>query len=67
MTSIGQRMSQRANKKPPHQTGIAEPDFRLGRMDVHINSFRVEIHKQRRHRVAVTREEILIGRADDAG
>ena len=64
---IGKCMAERADQKPAHETGVAETDLGFGRMDIYVDRFRVQIHKQRRHRVAVAREEILIGGADDAG
>jgi hypothetical protein len=63
---IGQRVPQCTNHQATHIPGIAEADFRLGRVDIHVHIFGVQLHKQRRQRVAVPRQKILIGRADHA-
>ena len=58
-------MPQGPDDESAHISRIAEPHFGLGRMHIHINIFRVEIDKQRRHGMAVPRQKILIRRPDD--
>ena len=61
-------MAERADNQPAHERRIAEAHFGLRRMHVHIDIRRRQIEKQRHDRMAVARQQILIGaahRADD--
>ena len=67
MPGLGQRMAQGADDQPADRPGIAEPDFRLGRMDVHVHFGRRNIEKQGNERMAVAGQEIAIGAAHGPG
>ena len=56
-----QRLAYRPDQKRTHPVGVAEAQFRLGRMHVHIDFLRRNIDEQRDHGIATSRHEIAIG------
>ena len=66
MSRRRQRLADRGHDQAAHQGGVAEPHLGLGRMHIHVDLFRRQIDEQSHHRMAVTRQEVLIGAADGA-
>ena len=66
MPGGGERMAQRADHQAAHVPRVAEAHLGLGGMDVDVDQRRVEIEEQHGHRMAVARQEILVGGADHA-
>ena len=62
----GQRRAQGADDQPAHQGGVAKPDFGLGRVDVDVDLVLGAVEEQGHDRVAVARQQILIGAAHRA-
>ena len=66
MPGFIQRAAQARNNHPAHQPRVAKSDLRLGGVDVHINKLGRHIQKQRHHRMAIARQQILISTAQRA-
>ena len=62
----GERVAQRADDQPAHQAGVAEAHLGLGRMDVDVDLLGRPVEKQRHDRMAVARQDVLIGAAHRA-
>ena len=59
-------MAQRADDQAAHQAGVAEADLGLGRVDVDVDLVRRPVEEQRDDRVAVVRQQIVVGAAHRA-
>ena len=67
MAGGGERGAQRAHDQAAHDAGVAEADLGLGGMDVDVDHLGRRLEEQRHHRMAVARQEILVGAAHGAG
>ncbi len=67
MAGRRERRAQGADDHAAHDAGIAEAHFGLGRVDVDVDHLGRRFEEQRHHRMAVARQEILIGAAHRAG
>ena len=62
-----ERGAQGTDDQAAHDAGIAEAHLGLGRMDVDVDHLGRRFEEQRHHRMAVARQEILVGAAHRAG
>ena len=67
MARFGKRITERADQQRAHSIGVAEPELRLGGMDVHVHLLGRQRQEQRKHGIAALRQEIAIGRAHRTG
>ena len=66
VTGLGERMAQCPDDQAAYQRPIAETHLGLGRMHVDIDVGGIDVEEQRHHRMAVARQQVLVGAAHRA-
>ena len=66
MAGRAERLAKRADEERAHGVWIAELEFRLGGMDIHIHLLRRHRQEQREHGIASSRDEVAVSGAHGA-